>query len=567
MVNTDRLCMGCMNDNGGEKVCPICGYDSSEDNSAEQLAVGTWLNANRYLIGRAIEESGDSVTYIAWDNDNNAVVNIKEYFPEGLAVRSRDRLTVNPADGKALPYTQGMEEFASLFAKLGKMPKSSAILHVIDEFEANGTVYAVQSTVSGTTLKAFLIKNGGILKWEQLKPLIMPLIATVRELGDAGIVHRGISPENIIVGRDGKLRLSGFCIKQARTAYTDFASQLYPGYAAPEQYLENDQYGVSCDVYALGAIVFRCLVGIVPPDAKDRLMNDKLSIPAKITETVPRGVLVSIANALKVDKNERIPSVERFYRMLESVSSSVISLSDIRKEEPEKAKKNGASKALYIVISSAITAVIIVGLLVAAYFILDIDFNNMFASSTPTQGSSSSLEFPEPSSSEEQIIEPGQTLYDVPDLIGQKYTDIAPDLTLNYSHFKFVVAGRQYSSTVAKGCVCAQSIEAGAEYPRGTAISVYISAGSETITMPNLAGKTIEEAKEIMFEEGFYFDNLTFRKKDSSKVNPGYVCDSSVKYGEKVSVNEPIVIYYREHEDTSDVSSSSQGTDSLQRNR
>ena len=566
MVNTDRLCMGCMNDNGGENICPICGYDSSLDNSSEQLAVGTWLNANRYLIGRAIEENGDSVTYIAWDNDNNAVVNIKEYFPTGVAVRSHNRLTVTPADGKALPYTQGMDEFVNLFTKLGKMPKSAAILHIVDGFESGGTVYAVQSTISGTTLKAFLIKNGGVLKWEQLKPLIMPLIATVKELGEAGVVHRGISPENIIVGRDGKMRLLGFCIKQARIAYTEFESQLYPGYAAPEQYLENDQYGDSCDVYALGAIIFRCLVGIVPPDAKDRLMNDKLSIPAKITETVPRGILVTVANALKVDKSERVPSVERLYCMLEAVSSSTVTLSDIREEAPEKAKKKGGSKALYVAISSGITAVIIIGLLVAAYFIFDIDVSNLFESSKPTQASSSSIELPEPSSSEEQIIEPGQTLYDVPDLIGQKYTDIAPDLTLNYSHFKFVVVGRQHSSTVAKGCVCSQSVEAGAEYPRDTVISLYISAGPETITMPNLTGKTIEEAKDTLFETGFYYDNITFRKKDSSKVDPGYVCDSSVRFGEKVSVNDPIVIYYRENEELADKTSSTDSNTSSQTN-
>ena len=89
MVNTDRLCLGCMNDNGGEKVCPICGYDSTEDNGAAQLAVGTWLNANRYLLGRVIDEGGDGVTYIGWDNDANAVdVNslVKKFTDEGKSV-------------------------------------------------------------------------------------------------------------------------------------------------------------------------------------------------------------------------------------------------------------------------------------------------------------------------------------------------------------------------------------------------------------------------------------------------------------------------------------------------
>ena len=100
-----------MNDNGGEKVCPICGHDSSEDNTAAQLAIGTWLNANRFLVGKVIEEGGDGITYIGWDNDSNAVVNIREYFPDGLAVRSGDRMTVTPAAEKGLAFNKGMEEF------------------------------------------------------------------------------------------------------------------------------------------------------------------------------------------------------------------------------------------------------------------------------------------------------------------------------------------------------------------------------------------------------------------------------------------------------------------------
>jgi len=542
MVNTDRLCLGCMNDNGGEKVCPICGYDSSEDNNTAQLAVGTWLNANRYLLGRAIDENGEGVTYIGWDNDANAVVNIKEYFPEGIAVRSDDRLTVTPAEDRALAFNRGLEAFTELSKTLERLPESTSILRVVDSFEANGTAYSVVSTVSGTTLKAFLIKNGGVLKWEQVKPLFMPLIATVAELNEAGIVHRGISPDNIIVGRDGRLRLTGFCIKDVRVEHTEFLSSLSTGYAAPEQYLENDNFGDSCDVYALGAVIFRCIIGVTPPDAKDRLSNDRLSIPAKVAESVPRGVLVAIANTLKVDKSQRVPSVDRFYRMLEAVSSGTVALGDIKAGEEPKPKK--ASGAKYALIATLITvAVFVIGILLALWLVPGL-YDGIFGKEADTTNNPTASDvasgFEEDDSSG---IAQGVPTFIIPDLSNKSFSDAQAELE-SEGKFTVVVAGSVYSEKVGRGLICEQSIKAGIKKPSGAEIKVKISLGSEKVKMPNLIGLPLEDAKIKLLEMGFFSVNILERRENDNSVPEGCVCRTTIPARQEVSTTETITLYY-----------------------
>ena len=545
MVNTDRLCMGCMNDNGGEKICPICGYDSSEDNRREHLPVGTWLNANRYLLGRVIEESGDGVTYMGWDNDANAVVNIKEYFPAGIAQRSADRLTVVPADARALAFNRGLESFINLCTKLERLPESVAILKVVDGFESNGTAYSVVSTVSGTTLKAFLIKNGGILKWEQIKPLFMPLLATVSQLNDAGIVHRGISPDNIIVGRDGKLRLTGFSIKEVKVEHTEFLSSLSTGYAAPEQYLENDNYGDSCDVYALGAVMFRCIIGVTPPDAKDRLSNDRLSIPAKIAETVPRGVLVAIANTLKVDKTQRVSSVDRFYRMLEAVASGTVALSDINAPavEPKHKKANGAKYALIATIITV--AVFVIGIVLAFTFVPGL-YESVFGKDSEKTNNPTASDVAsgyEDEDEESSGIAQGVPTFVIPDLSGKSFNDALAELEIE-GKFTAVVDGTVYSDKVGRGLICEQSVKEGTKKPSGTEIKVKISLGSEKVKLPNLVGLTLEEARIKLLEMGFFSVNILERRESDNSVAEGCVCRTSIKARQEASINDTVTLYY-----------------------
>ncbi len=561
MVNTERLCMGCMNDNGGEKVCPICGYDSSLDNAAQYLSVGTWLNSNRYLVGKVIEENGDAVVYIGWDNDNNTVVNITEYLPAGLSRRSADRLTVSAGDDAGVAFNRGLEEFIQLHTDLSKIT-TVGILPVLDVFESNGTVYSVSSTVSSISLKDFLIRNGGTLKWEQVKPLLLPLISALSQLHDAGIIHRGISPDTILVGRDGRLYLTGFSIKSARTANTEFAYKLSSGYAAPEQYDIDAEAGPACDIYALGAALFRCVIGSTPPDAKERLANDKLAIPANAAETISKGALVAIANALKVDVETRTASADRFKKMIEA-AVGIVTAPETEENKAKAKKKKGSDGRKYALISSLITAVVFIGIALAVFFIFDLG-NISSTDNGDNENNTSSVVEPIFSQTNVKFDDNG---VEVPDWVGKTYSEAIKEVNDQNLELEIVIIGKVYNDSYERGAIVDQTVK-GEKVEPNSEIGIYISLGKSSLTMPDLMGYTRDEAMIILFKEGFLIDNFEFRERISNATS-GEIIGMSVDPGDIVSVDEHIIIdYCREWKDTgtpdSDISngnSDTNGTD------
>ena len=558
MVNTERLCMGCMNDNGGEKICSICGHNNAKDNQQELLSVGTWLNANRYLVGKAIEYGGDGVTYIGWDNDLNSVVNIREFFPDEIAVRSSDRMTVTAGEQRGYSFNKGIREFVQLYTALSKFPSISAILQVVDVFEANGTVYAVSNTVSGITLKAFLLRNGGVLKWEQVRPLFMPILSTLAQLHNKGIVHRAISPETIIVGRDGRLRLTGFFIKDARVEHTEFVPQLYTGYAAPEQYgYDNKDSGVTSDIYSIGAVIFRCLIGTTPPDSKERIISDHMSIPAKITETVPKAILSTIANAMKIDPDARTASAEHLKSVFESVAISASTDVDSSKAQTsqKKPRKINDSKR-YAIIASSITA----GVFVVIMAVIMIAFGgSIFGNKQKEEAPTSSVAPPVVSKvgdvDENVSADPQIRKYSVPDYKGNTYAQVMHTAELS-EKFDIVIAGKKYSDSVERGQICDQTVEAGTQVVKDTEVGVYISLGPSSIPMPDIMGKNKQETYIMLLEYGFLPTNIKFIEKYDDTATPNAVLSVSLetgtplKAGSNVSLDDALVIYVNSYEGT-----------------
>lgn len=561
MLNTERLCLGCMNDNGGEKICPICNYDSTTKNPEDALPTKFFLK-DRYLVGKLTSTDGEGLTYIGWDNASDTIINIREYFPVGLAHRNPDK-TVAMTEGMGYPFNESLLEFKDIKCNIMRA-ELPALVPVIDVFEENGTVYAIETHIPSITLNNFLIKNGGTLKWEQARALFLPLIDTLKEMNDLGVIHRGISADSVIVGRDGKLRISNYSVKNLRLSSSPMQSQLYIGYAAAEQYGFDDMHtDTYTDVYGLSATLFRVLIGTVPPEAISRLQNDSMSIPSKFAEELPRQVLAALANGLQVLPENRTPDIETFKNQLvygEIPNASSVKR-NIRNEASSESKPKGAKKknasGKYVFISAGCTALVF--LIVAAILVFGVFKDEIFKPKEPAF-SSEETQVNAPTVDKIGDVDSGaeltSKLYTVPDLKGKLFADVIEDDTLEM--FEFAISNKTFSDQYPKGAICSQSIAPGGNgVVRDTKIEVVISLGPKEIQMPSLNKLTETEAKMDLLKLGFIYDNIEVLEKYDEEADPGVVIAQEPEAKEKVNTDIGVKIYINSYEGDE----SSEGTD------
>ncbi|MBQ9870185.1 MAG: protein kinase [Ruminococcus sp.] len=304
----EQLCMGCMNELDPSGQCQYCSYTENIPHLQAYLAPKTVLD-NRYIIGKMLSYNGEGASYICYDMVGKCKCVCREYMPDTLCERdsSTQELVVNK-DCLA-KYKTFMSEFADVNRTLSKMRNLHHIATARDMFNANNTTYVILEYVEGVSLKKFLQSNSGFLSWEQVKKLFVPLFTTLSIIHNAGIIHRGISPENIIVTTDGELKLTGFCISSIRTSNTGLLPEFYSGYTAPEQYSSLEWQGTWTDVYALAAVLYRILTGTMPLDAQTRTKNDTMVEPARINPRISPHISRVIAKAMAVRGEERIQTV------------------------------------------------------------------------------------------------------------------------------------------------------------------------------------------------------------------------------------------------------------------
>lgn len=559
MLNTERLCVGCMNDNGGEKVCSICGHDSSVQNSEEYLPTRYWLK-DRYLIGKVTDFNGEGVTYIGWDNKEDQIVSIREYFPIGAATRNNDK-TVQILTGSEFVFNEGIMNFLDLHKKLASLKELPALLPVVEIFEDNGTAYSITKSVSGITLREFLIRNGGNLKWEQARPLFLPLITTVQGLHEAGVIHRGISPETVIVGRDGKLRLTSICVRDVRMSKSSLTVQLYPGFSATEQYGFDLEImdGKFTDVYGLAATLFRVLMGAAPTDASERISNDNLQIPARFVETLPKYVLTALANGLQIMPKARIADMEAFRLALTPVTSeaTIAFTAQPKKPEPKPAaapaptkakndkapKEKNTSARKYAVISSAVTAAIFIAL--AVIFMLltkeptKTPENTQIDNTTNVQQNDGTTNEKKPITS---IEVNGEKLHQVPDLIGRPYAEVIEEIEYTIL-FEFEVKDKQFSDKYPRGYIIAQTPSSDQSVKKETKIELTLSLGPRLVSVVDVAGMTEDEAKLAFVKQGFLYENIRTEYVWEQGKTPGKVFGTDPVAKTKVDADSAITIY------------------------
>jgi TPR repeat protein len=264
-------------------------------------------------------QGGFGVTYFAWDLTLDRAVAIKEYLPAGQCTRLTNRLTVQSQDGERREqYAYGLERFLDEARILARFAAHPSIVPVVNFVEANGTAYLVMNYLQGMNLKEHISNRGGRITYTIASAIMMRAMDALREVHQQGLLHRDISPDNIFLTSDGCVKLIDF--GAARHALSEHSQTLSvilkPGYSPEEQYRTKGKQGPWSDVYALGATLYRCVTGIVPPSAIDRLADDELHKPSLYCADLPAPAEIAILKAMSVRAADRYQSVAEFQAAL-----------------------------------------------------------------------------------------------------------------------------------------------------------------------------------------------------------------------------------------------------------
>ena len=304
-----KRCLYCMHTvPDGSTSCPHCGYNGTQKNPEGALPVGTKLN-NRFRIGRVEQVHGDCVEYAGYDLTKLERCVVLEYFPAGAANRAPGDLYLQAAPEASKKYKDGLARFIQFYANFEYAPENSALPIFLDAFVQNGTGYVAFVSFEGITLRELLKVNGGTLSAEQTQIVLEPVLKGLIFLQRKEVVHGSISPDNILINRNGDVYLAGF----STDPYAPASGS--NGFISPEAE-SGKKLTLASDVYSLGAVFYRCLVGTVPQDAKQRTDYDTLATPKELNPSIPWDVSNAIWHAMLVDPAKRIETVGEFAKAL-----------------------------------------------------------------------------------------------------------------------------------------------------------------------------------------------------------------------------------------------------------
>ncbi len=335
------FCPGCMAKTAPvDGKCPVCGCNVNMENAPHQLPVNTILYG-RYIVGRVLGAGGFGITYIGYDLKLDGRVAIKEYYPSGAANRSVS-LTVYPtAEGNGNPFETGKERFLKEARVLSGFIEDSSIVTLRDYFEENGTAYIVMEYLDGEDLSHYAVRHGKFT-FDEALDLLEPAMLALDKVHKKGLIHRDISPSNLMVLSDGRIKVLDFGAARLQSVNGELSLSvmLKPGYAPIEQYSTHGEQGPWTDVYAMSATFYRLITGKAPTSATDRTCGSAVELPSalgvKITPA-QEGALMHGLALQSADRTQTMAGLAESLRAKKTVHGS----KPEKPKAPEKPEKPG----------------------------------------------------------------------------------------------------------------------------------------------------------------------------------------------------------------------------------
>lgn len=579
----NKLCMGCMENKGPAKVCPYCGYVENTPYLPSSIAPGTMLH-DRYLVGQILNSNGQGATYIAYDTAVSCKVLLSEYMPEGLCMRVKGKPTISVSYNNLAQYKALMAEYTELNKSLAKMRSlSSHLTPTLDIFAENNTTYAVYEYIEGVRLIDYLKENAGELSWSEVSAMFPPLFTTLSLVHNAGVLHRGISPDTIYVTDKGELKLTDFCISGVRTIGTELKTEIYPGYAAPEQYSAASRQGTWTDVYGICAVLYRILTGSKPDPANIRLENDNLYTPQELNPNIPKHVSDVIMAGMNLSGDDRVTTItELVTKLFDQPTSGIgqtqtltISRNGIITNDPayvnehyddydddgyyddsndyddeyddyddDEELEGGDENASTF---DKIKIPVIIGvLLVAIILVIVVILFQLFAGGkdsnlrdTSSFAESSSVADNIVEMTEETTQETTEAQNKMPSLVGKNYDDIKDqieekyDITLDPEY--------EYNSDYAKNMIFWQELKIGEHVEKGMTVKVKVSKGTKKAVVPEYENWKLKDYLAMLDELGIEYTevseiNFDFENDVVTRVSPEPGSEIDIQEGEMLTV-------------------------------
>ena len=340
-----------------------------KDSFVDELKPGTKLMHGQYTIDSFLNAGGFGITYLARDSLDRKIV-IKECFPGAFCRRSR-----YVVQARSRAHQNELKSIVRLFVQearsLAKLDHPN-IVGVHQVFEDNDTAYMALDFVEGRDLLDTIEDPNHGLTPTQIKSILKEVLGAVGFIHDQGILHRDISPDNILINKEFHPVLIDFgAAREEATKQSRVLSALRvvkDGYSPQEFYIAGSDQSPSSDLYALAASFHHLIAGDVPPNSQARLAaiasgedDPYQPISGRFPE-YDENFLAALDKALAVLPKDRVQSAKDWLSMMEGAYGNVTPLNVGKTTTAEKAAPAGAQKSkMPLLLGSAAAVALLVG--------------------------------------------------------------------------------------------------------------------------------------------------------------------------------------------------------------
>lgn len=455
----------------------------------------------RYYIETIIGSGGMATVFRATDQLMNRIVAIKMLRDEFANDAASVKRFINESRAVA-------------------MLSHENIVNIYDVSVSDESKYIVMEYIEGITLKNY-VANKGALEAGEVISCAEQILCALEHAHSKGVIHRDIKPQNIMLLKNGQIKVADFGIAKLPSAETVTVSDKAIGtvyYISPEQ-ASGKKVDARSDLYSLGALLYEISTGQLPFDNENTVsialmqINDNPSPPREVNPNIPVGLQEIILTAMEKDPDMRFQSASQMLSCIQKLKTnpnSLIRKKDLKGVKPRSAKSGTSWFPIILgVVSSFAIAAIVSGIYL---------FNILFI-----KGS----------------VDKSQTVT-IPSLVGNYYHDGILDTNL----YKVTLV-KEYNSEYEANVITEQNPAAGEVRKvipgiQKASVKLTVSLGVEEIVMKNytMVGKYIAE---ISLREDKFTTDIKELYNDS--IPEGYVISTEPKAGTLAPVGSTVIIY------------------------